>query len=130
MILIDTHVVVWLTIEPHKLPKPTSKIVAESRVNNEGIAIADTTLWELAMLATLGRIKPAIPLGLYLRRVEQMFDVLPVTAAIAERSMQFSAAYPKDPADKLIGATASVFGISLVTRDKGIVASGEVKCVG
>jgi len=56
--------------------------------------------------------------------------VLPITAAIAERSMQFSTAYPRDPADRLIGAAASVHGIRLVTRDKGIVASGEINCVG
>ena len=130
MILVDTHVVVWLTIEPRKLPKSTGKLVAEARSGNRGVAIADTTLWELAMLTSLGRIKPAIPLGQYLRRVEQMFDVLPITGAIAERSTQFSAAFPRDPADRLIGATASVHGVALVTRDKGIMASGEVKCIG
>jgi len=130
VILVDTHVVVWLTIEPGKLPKTMGKLVAEARAGNRGVGIADTTLWELAMLTTLGRIRPAIPLGQYLRRVEQMFDVLPITGAIAERSTQFSAAYPKDPADRLIGATASVHGVPLVTKDKGIVASGEVKCIG
>jgi len=130
MILLDTHVVVWLTIEPKKLPRSTAKLVAEARAGNKGIAIADTTLWELAMLTTLGRIRPAIPLGLYLRRVEQMFQVLPITGAIAERSTQFSAAYPGDPADRLIGATASVHGVPLVTRDKGITRSGEVNSIG
>ena len=129
MILVDTHVVVWLTIEPKKLPKSTAKLVAESRANNSGIAIADTTLWELAMLVTLGRIKPAVPLGTYLRRVEQMFEVFPITGTVAERAMQFSGGYPKDPADRLIGATASVQGVPLVTRDKGIIASREVKCI-
>jgi PIN domain nuclease of toxin-antitoxin system len=130
VILVDTHVVVWLTIEPRKLPKTTGRIVAESRAGNTLVAIADATLWELAMLTTSGRIKPAIPLGQYLRRVEQMFQVLPINGAIAERSMQFSTGYPKDPTDRLIGATASVHGIPLVTRDKGIVRSGEVNCVG
>jgi len=130
MILLDTHVVVWLTIEPKKLPRSTAKLVAEARAGNKGIAIADTTLWELAMLTTLGRIRPAIPLGLYLRRVEQMFQVLPITGAVAERSTQFSAAYPGDPADRLIGATASVHGVPLVTRDKGITRSGEVNSIG
>ncbi len=130
MILLDTHVVVWLTIEPKKLPKATGRLIAEARANSDGIAIADTTLWELAILTTLGRIRPAIPLGLYLRRVEQMFQVLPISGAIAERSMQFSEEYPKDPADRLIGATASVYGVPLVTRDKPIVRSGEVNCIG
>jgi PIN domain nuclease of toxin-antitoxin system len=130
VILLDTHVVLWLTIEPKRLPKATGTLVAEARTSNDGIAIADITLWELAMLTTLGRIRPAIPLGLYLSRVERMFDVLPVTGAIAERSMQFSGDYPKDPADRLIGATASVHGIPLVTRDKSIVRSGEINCIG
>jgi PIN domain nuclease of toxin-antitoxin system len=129
VILIDTHVVVWLTIEPRQLPRTTGKLVAESRAGNHGIAIADATLWELAMLTTGGKIKPAIPLGLYLRRVEDMFEVFPITGPIAERSVQFSEAYPNDPMDRLIGATASVHGIPLVTRDKGIVASGEVNCI-
>ncbi len=37
MILIDTHVVVWLTIEPDKMPKSTGKLVAEARSRNTGI---------------------------------------------------------------------------------------------
>lgn len=129
MILLDTHIVVWLTIEPRKLPKTTSTLIAEARTRNTGVAIADKTLWELAMLATLGRIKPVIPLGPYLRRVEEMFAVFPITGTIAERAMQFTSAYPNDPADRLIGATASVQGIPLVTRDSKIIKSGEIKCV-
>jgi PIN domain nuclease of toxin-antitoxin system len=129
VILVDTHVVVWLTIEPRKLPKTLGRFVAESRAGNVGVAIADATLWELAMLTAQGKIRPAIPLGLYLRRVGEMFQVLPITGTIAERSVQFSPAYPKDPSDRLIGATASVHGVPLVTKDKGIIASGEVKCV-
>lgn len=129
MILLDTHIVVWLTIEPRKLPRSIGKLVGESRAGDGGVAIADATLWELAMLTTQGRIRPAIPLGLYLRRVEGMFGVLPVTGTIAERAMQFSEGYPKDPMDRLIGAAASVHGVPLVTRDAGIRRSGEVKCI-
>ena len=129
MILVDTHVVIWLTIEPRKLPKSTAKLVAQARSQSSGVGIAGFTLWELATLTAAGKIKPAIPLGLYLRRVEQMFQIFPITGPIAERSTQFSETYPKDPADRLIGATASVHGVPLVTRDKAIIASGEVNCV-
>ena len=129
MILLDTHVVVWLTIEPRRLPKSMGTLVAEARMRNSGVGISDFTLWELAMLTTSGQIKPAIPLGVYLRRVEEMFLLFPITGPIAERSMQFTENYPKDPADRLIGATALVHGVPLVTKDKGIVQSGEVNCV-
>jgi PIN domain nuclease of toxin-antitoxin system len=130
VILLDTHIVVWLTIEPQKLTGPEAKAIAEARAGSRGIGIADVTLLELAMLGTLGRIRPAIPLGLYLEKVEEMFEVFPITAAIAARSMQFSEAYPRDSAGRLIGAAASVHGIPLVTRDGAIRLSGEVNCVG
>jgi PIN domain nuclease of toxin-antitoxin system len=129
VILIDTHIVVWLTIEPDEMPKSTGKLVAEARSRNTGIGIADATLWELAMLIHSGEIEPAVPMGPYLRRVEEMFEVFPITGTIAERSTQFSPAYPKDPMDRLIGATASVHGIPLVTWDKKILKSKEVNCI-
>jgi PIN domain nuclease of toxin-antitoxin system len=129
VILIDTHIVVWLTIEPEEMPKTTGRLITEARSRNTGVAIADATLWELAILTDSGKIKPAIPMGSYLRRVEKMFDVLPITGTIAERSMQFSSEYPRDPMDRLIGATASVHGIPLVTWDKGIRKSKEVDCI-
>ena len=130
MILLDTHVVVWLTIEPEKLPRSIAKLISEERADGKGIGIADVTLLELAVLTVQRRIRPAIPLGLYLRKIEDMFMVFPITTAIAERYTQLSEAYPKDPADRLIGATASSLGVELVTRDAAIRRSGDVKCVG
>ncbi len=130
MILLDTHVVIWLTIEPRKLSKTMAGMIGAERAGSRGIGIAGVTLMELAMLTTQGRIRPAIPLGPYLRRVEDLFVVLPITGTIAEHAMGFGAGYPKDPADRIIGATARVHGFPLLTRDKGIRRSGEVHCIG
>jgi len=52
-----------------------------------------------------------------------------VTPEIAALATQFPDDYPKDPADRLIGATARAEGISLVTRDKGIRSSPLIKTV-
>lgn len=130
MILLDTHVVIWLTIEPRKLPRAMGGLIAAERAGSGGVGIADVTLMELAMLIQQNRIRPIIPMGPYLRRIEELFVILPVTGTIAEFAMQFSAKYPKDPADRIIGATARVHGIPLVTRDVGIRRSGEVNCAG
>ena len=81
------------------------------------------------MIASRGRIRPAVPLTTFLERIEQSYVVLPVTGAIAERSMRFSDAYPKDPADRIIGATALVRSLPLVTADRLIRKSGEVPCI-
>lgn len=129
MIVLDTHVVVWLTVEPRRLPRALGRTISEVYAGGAGVALADVTLLELATLATWGRIRPAIPLGLYLRQVEQKFRILPITGAVAEQVMRFSTSYPKDPADRLIGATAVVYGARLATRDEAIRRSGEVECV-
>ncbi|MFZ5468955.1 MAG: PIN domain-containing protein [Myxococcota bacterium] len=47
-------------------------------------------------------------------------------ADIAVDSEQFSSRFPKDPADRLIGATARVHGLTLLTRDENIRRSREV----
>jgi PIN domain nuclease of toxin-antitoxin system len=58
-----------------------------------------------------------------------VFNVLPITAAIAARSIQFSDSYSKDPTDHIIGATAIIHNARLITADENIRASGEVDCV-
>lgn len=81
------------------------------------------------MLSAKGRMVLPTPLTAYLRYLETTFIVLPITAAIAERSTLFGRGYPSDPTDRLIGATALVHGLQLVTADRGIIASGEVDCI-
>ena len=81
------------------------------------------------MLITRKRVNVRTSLRDFLREVERNCSVLPVTSAIAERAVEFSERYPSDPTDRLIGATAVVHGLMLVTKDRAIRSSGEVNCV-
>ena len=128
MILLDTHAVLWLAQVPELLSDDARGAISDAR-QKDGVAIADKTLWELAMLVSKGRVGVRTSLRDFLEAVERLCTVLPVTGAIAERAVQFSDRYPSDPADRLIGATAVVHGMKLVTKDDGIRTSGEVKCV-
>jgi PIN domain nuclease of toxin-antitoxin system len=128
VILVDTQAVIWLTQANSRLSEAAERALSAGR--SEGsLAIADITLREIAMLVSRGRVTVSAPLEVYLEFIESLFKVLPVTAKIAERSVRFGPAYPKDPADMLIGATAVVYGAKLVTKDEHIRASGEVDCV-
>ena len=51
MILLDTHVVLWLTSDPAKLSGKARAAIEVSRKNGDGVAICDITLLELAALA-------------------------------------------------------------------------------
>jgi PIN domain nuclease of toxin-antitoxin system len=74
----------------------------------------------LATLSSQGRIRLDISLESFLREVEARFIILPISGRAGVRALGLPATYPKDPADRIIGATALVEGLSLVTADRGI----------
>jgi PIN domain nuclease of toxin-antitoxin system len=128
VILLDTHVVLWVAQVPDLLSIGAEEAIRVER-QRDGVGISDKTLWELAMMISYGRVRVKTSLLDFLRAVERNFTIFPVTAEIAERGVSLSTKYPKDPADRIIGATALVHGLKLVTKDELIGASGEVPVV-
>jgi len=120
VILLDTHVVVWLAFDPSQLSKNARAAINDARQKGEGLAISDITLLELATLSNKGRIRLNISLESFLAEVEARFIVLPITGRACVRVLALPKAYPKDPADRIIGATALVEGLPLLTADQNI----------
>lgn len=129
VILLDTHVVLWLTDGPRQA-------IGESQVGHRRC----TQEWgrsgnfryhllELAMLASKGRIRLGISLESFLQEVEGRFVVLPISGRACARAMELPTAYPKDPADRIIGATALVEGLSLISADREIQRSKVVDTI-
>jgi PIN domain nuclease of toxin-antitoxin system len=129
MIVLDTQIVIWLTTDKRRLSHAAAECIRTTSRSSEEVAVASSTLWEIAMNFRKGGFRVPSSLLHYLQELERTLVVLPITAAIAERSMQFSENYPKDPTDRIIGATTVVHGARLVTKDRAIRASGEVNCV-
>jgi len=120
VILVDTHVVVWLAFDQTQLSKRARAAIHDARENGDGLAISDITLLELATLCSKGRIRLEISLESFLREIEARFIVLPISGRACVRALGLPEAYPKDPADRIIGATALVEGMSLLTADREI----------
>lgn len=129
MILVDTHVVVWLAFDKDQISRKARTAIDDARKNADGLAISDITLLELATLAKKGRIRLNISLESFLREVESRFIVLPITGRACARAIGFPATYPKDPADRIIGATALVEGLSLLTADRKIHRSRAIQTI-
>ena len=129
MILLDTHVVIWLALEPARIARRARAAIEETRLRGEGLAISDITLLEIAAAENKGRIKLEASLETFLSEVESRFVVLPMTGRVCARAMELSATYPKDPADRVIGATALVEGVPLVTADDHIRRSKEIRTI-
>jgi len=128
MILLDTHIAIWLAAEPNRLSKRAKEAIRAARVEG-GLAIASITLMELAWLAENGRVETKLSVESFVRLCASKMTVLPITPEIAARAVSFPDPYPKDPQDRLIGATALVEGIQLVTRDKRINESGMIPII-
>ena len=129
MILVDTHVVVWLAFDQHQISSKARATIDKARRTGDGLAISDITLLELATLASKGRIQLGISLESFLQEVEARFVVLPISGRACVRAIGLPAAYPKDPADRIIGATALVEGLTLLTADREIRRSKAVQTV-
>ena len=102
------------------MSKTAQAAIDAARQAVRGIAISDFTLYELSTLFRKKQFGLAISMESFLYEVEARFIVLPITARISACAFSLPAGYPKDPADRVIGATALVEGLTLVTADAQI----------
>ena len=125
MILLDTHILIWLLIAPENLAPKAKKAILTARKSGS-LALSAISLWEMAWLAQNKRIEVDVSVDSFVKKCASYVQVLPITPEIAVRSVQFPKSYPNDPQDRIIGATALVEGIRLLTHDKLIVKSGLI----
>ncbi len=129
MILLDSHVALWLALEPERISARARTAIDAERRSGEGLAICDITLAELAAAYGKRRFTLTVPLDIFLEETESRFTVFPITARVCARMAVLPASYPRDPADRLIGATALVHGLSLVTADRAIRRSAALTTI-
>ncbi|MGH7277981.1 MAG: type II toxin-antitoxin system VapC family toxin [Candidatus Rokuibacteriota bacterium] len=130
MILLDTHSLLWLCLEPRRLSAAATSAIKKA-VASGGLAIASITLWEIAMLIHRGRLVPRGTPETWLTDLIERSGVIvkDITPAVATLSTQFPAEFPRDPADRLIAATARAEGLPLVTRDSRLRRSQVLRTV-
>src|SRR5437867_7683476 len=85
-------------------------------------AIADISLWEVAMLVERGRLELAAPVADWLDAAShsRTVRVVAISASIAAETMKLPRAL-RDPADRIIVATSRVLGFPLLTHDRAIL---------
>jgi PIN domain nuclease of toxin-antitoxin system len=129
LILLDTHIVIWLASGDPRLSRPAQAAIEEARRTVRGLAISDFTLFELSLLSRKRQFSLLTGPESFLAEVEQRFVVLPITANIALQAFALPTGYPKDPADRIIGATALIEDIPLLTADREIRKSRAVPTI-
>ena len=130
MIFLDTHVLVWAVTDKERLSRPAASAISRARVS-DGIAIADVVIWELAFLLARGVLRTHSTIEKTVENfvIRSGVTVQPITPEIATIAAQFPDSYPKDPIDRIVGATARAAGLVLVTKDERIRSSPLVKTI-
>jgi PIN domain nuclease of toxin-antitoxin system len=125
VILLDTHVLLWLALDEQRLSKAARKALKAQRL------LADISLREVAALVRAGRVEVEGSLAEWLGDAlrELSVEVVPIDVQIAARSVRIAENVHGDPADQLIAATAIELDIPLVTSDERLRASPAVRTI-
>lgn len=127
MILLDTHVWWWSLTETKYLSDHAMEMI---RKNNHR-SIASISIWELAMMAQKKRIEIKVPVSKWLSKAlnETGIEVIELSPEIAVEACRLPGDFQKDPADRIIVATARVHNCPLVTKDKKILDYSYVEAI-
>jgi PIN domain nuclease of toxin-antitoxin system len=128
MILLDTHVLVWVNAEVQRLSTRARRALIEAR-RAGGLAVAAMTLFEVAALLVRGRLQAVGTVEQAVIELVEGTTVLPVTPAIAAIAASLPREFPGDPGDRLITATAIAHGLVLVTADAAIRQYRQVRTI-
>jgi PIN domain nuclease of toxin-antitoxin system len=125
VILLDTHVVVWLALEPKRLSSRAAEVIQQNA--GKGLAISTQSLYEVAWLIARGRIAVKESIEAFLESMAARFEAKPLTPQIAVTAAQLPPTFPSDPFDRIIAATAIVERVLLLTADKDIRRSRALR---
>src|SRR5262249_33650041 len=96
--------------------------VIDAASPEEPLWISEITLWEIATLYELGRIRLTLPLRDWLEKASAppLVQRIGITPAVAAEVATLPSSFHRDPADRLIVAATRVLGATLLTCDERI----------
>lgn len=121
MILLDTHVLIWLTEGAAPLGARTRQL-ADEALAVDHLGVSAITFWETAMLHQRERIQLMQPVQMWRQTlIDQGVIEIPLTGEVGIVAATLTD-FHADPADRFITATALLHGATLVTADSRILA--------
>lgn len=132
MIVTDTHALIWF-VQGDEMLGPNSRKLIMERAANEAVLVSAMTFWEVALIAERGRIDLGEESLRWSRRVLATpgFAIAPIEPEIATDAATLPWTH-KDPADRMIVATARHWRVPLLTVDRAILdyaAAGYVQAI-
>ena len=127
MIVLDTHTLVWWVTGDSTLSKKAKAAIAHEMADGE-IVVSAISAWEIAMLVEREKLVLSMDVNSWLATVAAIEAVrfAPIDVEIATKSVDLPGEFHKDPADRMIVATARKFAAPLVTKDEKKIGRAHV----
>ncbi len=120
MIILDTHVLIWLDQAVSALGD-NARQRANEALREEALAIATISFWEIATLCRRGRLRIGQPIAIWRR---SLFDLglqeVPLDGEVAIFAGELEDLHG-DPADRIVIATSILSNATLLTADQSLL---------
>lgn len=123
--VIDTHVLIWYFTGNPRLRSELREKIDEIRNGNGRLLIPTIVLAEALSIAEKGRVEFDFAEMQRVIRDAPEFEVISFSPEIFNEVLQIRNV--PELHDRIIVATARFYGASILTKDREILASGEVK---
>ncbi len=122
--VLDTHVWIWWMLGDVRL-KAAERDALDGLPPDARPVLCDISLWEFTTLVDLGqvRIDGGVEAWLEVAASAATVKIQAVTPAIVAEMNRLPASFHRDPADRLIVATARALKLPLATHDRRIRSS-------
>lgn len=120
-ILLDTCAVIWIS-QGDPLGEAALTALAEAELTPGAVLVSPITAWEIGTLVSRGRIALSRdPVGWFQTLIDVGVDLAPMTPEILVASSFLPGSQLRDPADRILAATARAMNYRLMTRDRPIL---------
>jgi PIN domain nuclease of toxin-antitoxin system len=129
VVVLDTHVLLWWASGGAAQLSTTAARTIEKEQASGQLLVSSICAWEISMLVNNDRLALSMDVENWLTLVEQIehLSFVPVDNRIAVQSTNLPGEFHKDPADRIIVATARRLGAPLITADDKIRAYPHVR---
>ena len=123
MIVLDTHIQIWWIDEVGRLTEPQRSAIDAERGQSGTIGISAISCIEISRLAAARLIELPTDALAWISRLLSYPNVqlLPITPEIAVRAYNMPEPFHRDPADRILVATALELSCPLLTSDSRII---------
>jgi PIN domain nuclease of toxin-antitoxin system len=122
MIVLDTHVWLWLLHDYGRLSPQAQTLIAQEK-HRDGLRVSAISMWEIAVKVEQRKLVLPLEINEWYEqaRVYTGLSIEPVTPADFIASTQLPGNFHKDPADRIIVAFARRLDVSLISCDAKIL---------